>query len=110
MPLKIDKERTFTRTVTVFVPTDGGFEQQTVKATYRVIGVERAASFDQFTEAGARQFLQAVLVQLDDLAGADGQPVSYNDALRDQLIDVPYVRQALTLGYADAVSKARAGN
>ena len=47
---------------------------------------------------------------MSDLVGDDDQPLEYNDALRDQLIGVPFVRIALFRTYLEAVTKARAGN
>ena len=47
---------------------------------------------------------------MDDLAGDDDQPMPYSDALRDELLKVPYVRAALAKSYFTAVTKAAVGN
>jgi hypothetical protein len=105
----IAKERTFTRTVKVFVPTDDGHREESVKATFRVIPTNQASTYDD-DEAGSREFVRAVVVKLDDLVDEQKQPVTYNDEVREALLSVPYVRQALAQAYADAVTKAKAGN
>lgn len=105
---KFVAEQTFTHTVKVMVPVDGGFDEQSFKATFRVEDVEKLAGIQE--EGGQAEVLRRVIVDLDEVAGPDGAPLPYSDKLRDQLIGVPYVRIALFLTYVEAVSKARAGN
>jgi hypothetical protein len=108
--LKVLDERTFKRTVTVAVPVDGGFEDQTVDATYRVIDTDEAAKHDIGTEAGTREFLKAIVVRLDDLEGDKGKALEFSPVLFDKLIGLPYLRTALYREYIASVTGAREGN
>ena len=105
---KVTTDPRFTHPVKVFVPVDGGHKEQTFKATFRVEDVEQLEQVQD--ELGQRGVLERVIVGMSDLVGDDDQPLEYNDALRDQLIGVPFVRIALFRTYLEAVTKARAGN
>jgi hypothetical protein len=110
MGFKIDIERTFTRRILVQVPVDGGFKEESLKATYRALPPDRIEEFDLATAEGGDEFLRAVIVELDELLDASGTPLAYNDEVRDQVIRIPYARLPLVKGYFDAVSRARKGN
>ena len=107
----IDPDPKFTHVVKVRVPVDGGFAEQSFKATFRVIPAEEAATYDLSTGADSAAFLRRAIVSMDELVGADGQTtVPYSDALRDQLLAVSYVRSALGRTYFEAVAGAPLGN
>lgn len=105
---KVTAEPNFTRTVTVCVPVDGGHSAQTMKVTFRALPT------DDFSLQGGNEGQLAdcrkVIVSMDDLIDENDQPVSYSDAIRDQLIAMPYVRLAVLQSYIEAVSKAKLGN
>lgn len=101
---------TFTRTVEVFVPTDGGHERQDLKATFGVVPAEEQDSYDLGTTEGSTAFLEKIVVRFDDLAGEDKQPLAYSDALRDRLLRFQFIRLALVAAYTRAVNKAVEGN
>lgn len=105
---KVSTNRTFSRTVTVCVPVDGGFEDQTVKATYRVVPDEELSNSEGVE--GQKADLRKMIVSLDDLVDDDKQPVSYSEALLEQLIAQSYVRIALLRKYIEAVTKVKKGN
>lgn len=107
---KITKSPTFTRDVTVSKPVDGGFSDETVKVTYRVIGTTESKKYDLSTADGSTAFLVATIVKLDDLADEAGKPVTYNDAVRDELFEFSYVRRALADAYFAGMAGAKAGN
>ena len=94
----------------MLVPVDGGHEKQTFKATFRVLPVDKDDGFDLSTSEGSTKFLHAAVVHMSEIAGADDQEVPYSDAVRDQLLRLPYVRAGLTRTYYTAVGKAAAGN
>lgn len=98
----------FTHPVSVMVPTDGGHVEQSFKTTFIVEDVEKLSDIQD--EGGQKAVLQRVVCHMDDLVGEDDQALPYSDALRDQLIGVPYVRIALFQSYLAAVTKAKAGN
>ncbi len=107
---KVTKNPTFTHTVKVSVPVDGGFEDQSMKVTYRVIGTAEGKKYDLDTADGSTQLLLATIVKVDDLIDDAKAPVTWNDDVRDQLFDTPYVRRALADGYFAGLRGAKTGN
>lgn len=105
---KITTEPKFTHTVIACVPSDGGHDEQSFKATFRVLDTDKLV--DDGTVEGQIEDLRRVVVSLDDLADDQGNPVSYSDALRDQLVRLPYVRIALLNAYIRGIGKAKQGN
>lgn len=105
---KVTADPQFTHPIKVYVPIDGGHEEQTFKATFRVEDVEQLEQVQD--EGGQRGVLQRVIVGMSDLEGPDGQPMPYSEKLRDQLIGIPFVRIALFRSYLEAVTKAKPGN
>lgn len=105
---KIAKEPTFQHTVKVRVPVDGGFEDQSLKVTFRVL------PNGQFSNAGGVEGqiedMRKAIVSMDDLVDGENNPVPFSDELKEQLIAVSYVRLALVQAYIDAVAGARTGN
>jgi hypothetical protein len=110
MSFVVTKEPRFTHPVTVQVPVDGGHREEKFKATFRVISTDKLAEFDLDTEKGSRDMLVEVIIKLDELVDEQQQPVPYSDELRDALIAVPYVRNALGKTYFAALGKAARGN
>ena len=49
-------------------------------------------------------------VRFENLVDADDKAMECTEQLRDQLLDVPYIRMALVNGYLRAMHKTRAGN
>lgn len=102
---------TFAHKVKVMVPVDGGHLPQDFTATFRVIPTEEAAKYDLSDGQSSKEFLRRVVVKFgDDLVGDDKQPLPYSDDLRDRLIGVPYVRQALARTYFAAIGGQTLGN
>jgi hypothetical protein len=107
---KLASEPTFRAKLSARVPIDGGSRRETFEATYRVLTIEKIAEFDLTTPEGTTAFIKAALVELHDIADEQGNPVEYSDQVRDQVINLPYARSAITQGYFDAVAGARKGN
>ena len=105
---KVSADPKFTHPVRVMVPTDGGHEEQTFKATFRVIDVEELTSIEE--QGGQKAVLRAVVTHMAELADDHGNEVPYSDGLRDQLIGNPSVRIALYQTYRRAITKAPEGN
>lgn len=105
--LKIAKCPEWTHEVTISVPVDGGFDNQTCKVRYRLMD-DRALEPTDPNNPGA--ILRAVVVHMTDLADETGLPLSWNDELRDHLFALPFVQAALIRGYYRSVVGAREGN
>ncbi len=106
---RIVHEPTFTHTVPVMTPVDGGHREEKIEVTYRIINADEAAGYPE-TEEGNADFLRRVVLRVDDIADEDGAPLPWSDELRDRLIALPHVRIALARGYGAALAKGRAGN
>lgn len=105
---KVSADPKFTHPVTVFVPSDGGHVAQTFPVTFRVVPEDEMGTADG-TE-GQKETLRRLVVHMGDLVDDDDQPVVYSDAIREQLINLAYVRMALMKTYIEAVTKIKAGN
>ncbi|MGB0919877.1 MAG: hypothetical protein ACPG06_07860 [Alphaproteobacteria bacterium] len=98
------------------VPEDGGgAAPQTIMARFRVLPhseVSRLLGFDLLQRAeetpnplsqkaftGPVDLLQAVLVGAEGLADPAGNPLPFSDEVRDQMIDTPFLRNALIKAY-----------
>lgn len=107
---KVIERPEFTHTVPVLVPVDGGHEEQSLKVRFRALPDDELGTFDHDTNEGTHAFLRVAIVRIEDVVGTDGKPVPYSDALRDQLLQFPFVRVALLRAYSAAVTGARLGN
>jgi len=107
---KVTQEPTFTHDVTARVPVDGGFEDQKFKATFRVIDPEEADKFDLATLEGSGDFLRKVVVQLHEVADAEGKPLEWNDGVLTAVLKLPWARSALARAYFAGVAGAKLGN
>jgi hypothetical protein len=99
-----DTDRTFTHDVTVFTPVDGGYLKETLKVTYNYIDLDERKKFDITTSEGTEAFLKRVVRKLDDLTDEKNQPVPYSDELRDRVLKLNPVRQAVSNGFFQATS------
>lgn len=97
----------FSHVVAVLVPCDGGHREETLRARFRVVSTDET---DTSTMEGIEAFLKSVIVSLDELVDGGGEPVLYNNAVRDQVLALPYARLALLRAYMTAITKAKLGN
>lgn len=100
----------FTHTVTVSMPVDGGFEEQSFKARFALLPSSEVDDLKVDTAAGMKDFLRRVIVSFDDIVNDAGDPIPYSDKLRDTVLDQQPARLALFRTYFAAVSKAKSGN
>ncbi len=107
---KIIQNPEFTHAVPVQVPADGGHREEVLKARFRVLSGEGDDVFALKTNDEIMAFLGRAVVGLEDIVDDDGKPVPFSDAVRDQVLALPYARAALLRAYITAVTKARAGN
>lgn len=107
---KLSKKPEFTHDVAVNVPVDGGHEEQSVKARYRVISDDEAATFDAGTTEGLTKFLKRVVVRIDDVVDDAGKPITWSEELFEQLLGLAYVRLGLWQGYLKGIVGAHLGN
>ena len=103
-------QATFQREITVKVPVDGGFEKQTMKVTYNALPISETEELVNSEQADIKAYVQKMVNRIEDVADAEGKPLEWNDGLRDQLLDVPFVFTAVLDGYKEAMAGARAKN
>ncbi|MBU0931322.1 MAG: hypothetical protein KJ585_04885 [Alphaproteobacteria bacterium] len=101
---RVDPDPVFTHDVKVSVPVDGGFVPQTFKATFRLMSTNEVATFDLEDGGASTTFLRRVVIGMDEVVDSANEPLPYSDQLRDQLLDLPYVRVALARTYFSAIS------
>ena len=104
----VEETPTFRHTVTADVPVDGGFSKQQFGVTFRLLDSDAADELDLSTRKGSDEFLRSIIVELHDLVDAKKQPVAYSDAVRDQVIALPWARRAIVRSTAASRRASRA--
>ncbi len=107
--LKIVKNPEFTSTVKVSMPASGGFADASFTARFRALTISEAEQFNLMSTEGTTDYLRAILIGWDGVSNDDGE-MSFNDAARDDLIDIAPVRIALLNSYNAAMMGAKRGN
>lgn len=107
---KLSDKPEFTHDVAINVPVDGGHEEQTLKARFRVISDDEAAGFDATTTDGLTRFLRRVVVRIDDVVDEAGKPIAWSEKMFEQLLGIAYVRMGLWQGYLKGIVGGRLGN
>lgn len=102
---KVVSEPTFTATVTVLTPVDGGHHAETFKGTFWLLDDDEVDKFDLNSRQGSVDFFKRAIVSLSDLVGDNDEPLTYSEALRDRLLKRPNVRIGLAVAYFDGVAK-----
>lgn len=129
MSLVISKKKTVWWPVSVRVPTDNGVVSvQTFKAQFEIIERTRVDEIAKdATDALRRRasgesdldgvetdvdvaVLRLALQDAKDLADEDKQPISFDDEVREWMLNTPYVRVGLWKAYSEAVGGRKAKN
>jgi len=108
--LKIVKNPEFTARVKVQVPAESGFIEQSFTGRFRTMSVSEGESFNGFSSDGVGQWLRAILIGWDGIKDEDGNDVSFSETARDELIDIPFIRNAISAAYNGAMLGAKRGN
>lgn len=87
--LKIVKNPEFTAQVKVQVPAEGGHIDASFTARFKAATVSEAEAFDMMSTSGTTDWLRSILIGWDGVVGEDGEPISFSNLARDQLLDVP---------------------
>ncbi len=109
MSFKIVSQPEFSRRVAVRVPCDGGFDEQSLEVRFRVLSPEEQEKL-KGSDDMVGDFLRRAVISMGDIVDEDGNELPFNDALRDRLLALPFVRFALARAYGDAVAGERAKN
>ncbi|MBM2294708.1 hypothetical protein JQX09_22420 [Sulfitobacter pseudonitzschiae] len=106
----IDKTPTFTHTVPVNVPVNGGHEKQSMKVTYRLLDDDTMGGYDTRTLSGQKDLLRQAVIEIGDLVDEEKEPLPFNDAMKEHIIGLPWARNALLKGYTDGIVPGLLGN
>ncbi len=107
----IRKEHTFRHKVTVRVPVDGGFSNETFTAVFKVLPKDKAEELlERVKDAPDVGLLREILVGFEDVMDEAGNAIEYSDETRDLLIGIPYVAIPLIKAYHEANLGFRAKN
>lgn len=87
-----------------------GAEPQSIAVRFHALPNSEIDAFELRTAEGTTEFLERVIVRIDDVVDEDGEAVTYDAALRDRLLDLGWVRQPLVRTYFAALAGARLGN
>lgn len=106
--MKIIRNPVFTAPVKVMVPSDGGQREQQFTARFRAMTLSEQAEFDTSSANGTNEMLRSIVIGWDGLTDEDGEAFEFSSANLGTLIDLAYVRFALSRAYFDATSGVRA--
>lgn len=109
---KVRKNHSFTVSVEVLTPVDGGHEREEFRATFKLLDAEELNAQDLLSMDGQKAFLAATFVKGTDLTDEDGKTLPWSDAVRDAIIANVPARQGLIAAYTKALNsgEARAKN
>lgn len=107
MPLKISPNKSaFRCPVTISEPVDNGHLDQKINVSFKIIPQSRINQVIKGELDDNEDILDEVLVGWDDNAfnDDDGNALPYNADNKKLVLDVPYVRTALTQAYFKAIN------
>lgn len=109
---KISDEPQFTHDVPIQVPQNDGHREDMLRTRFRAITLSDGEEYDLTTKEGTTAYLQRIIVSFENLVTDEEspKPIACTDVVRDQLLDLPYIRTGLVTAYMRAMHKARAGN
>ena len=107
---KVVKNPIFTATVKISAPTEGGVVSSSFTARFKAISISAAEGFNLLTSEGTLNYLRTILIGWEGVADETGEPISFNDAARDELLDITFVRVGILNAYNAAMIGAKSGN
>ncbi len=108
--LKIVKNPEFTARVKVQVPTENGVIEESFVGRFRTISISDAEKFNGFATEEVSNWLRRILIGWEGIKDEDGKDVPFSDEAREQLIDIPFIRNAIGAAYNAAMMGAKRGN
>ncbi|MGB3407094.1 MAG: hypothetical protein WBA67_06330 [Jannaschia sp.] len=105
---KIDRNPVMTFPVDIHVP--GQDAPETMRIAAKAMSFTDLDAHDVSTREATTEFLRFVIVDLLDVVEEDGTPLDYTTALRDELLDLPWVRSPIVRAYFNALNASHAGN
>lgn len=107
---KVLSKPVFKTEVEVVTPEAHAARRETFTAHFRVEDAKTLNTFNLASEEGTTAFLRKVLVQADDLAGEDGEPLPWSEDVKEALLNHIPARIALLKAYNAGMTEAREKN
>lgn len=107
MGFVVKKDKNYIWPCTISEPVDGGtFNDQKVKVKFKMLSQPRIDEIVKNEAEEDADILAEVLVGWDDETFKDetGTALTFNDANKDLILSVPFVRSALIKGFFESVS------
>ncbi len=106
--LTLARDPSFSADVSAQQPTPEGPREVTFAVRFKAVQFAEMEAYGRSGEETAR-FLQDVLLGAD-VGDEDGTILPWSDALRDRLIDTPWLRAPLMTAYRTNITGAARGN
>jgi hypothetical protein len=108
MAFVLKKVSSYKWPVSVDVPVDGGkFKKETFTAVFKKMS---RSAFNDLVEQGDDALIGEIVEGWEGVKDEDGEEIEYNEAMRDELFDDPYVMRAVITAYTESLLGAQAKN
>jgi len=104
---KLDQNPTFWNKVEWQLP---GEKKENFKAKFKVAPLDQLEGDEFVAGEGNARLLKSIILDVEDVLDAAEKPAKFSAGLIDQLLNVPYIRNALLAAYINGVSGAHRGN
>lgn len=103
---KIAQKPQYTWPVKVDIPGDGGkYTTATFRAKFNALPQSRIDDYFAGRDAGSEtDLLSEAVAEVMDLGDETGQPITWSDQVKVQLLDIPYVRAALVRAFFESIT------
>ncbi|SPH20985.1 hypothetical protein ASD8599_01726 [Ascidiaceihabitans donghaensis] len=106
----VTKNPEFTTDVEVMQPTGNGHDKKILRTRFRVVPNSEANEFDLSTFEGTQAYLDHIVITFENLVDENKDPMICDANLRSDLMDLPYIQNALVSAYTSALVGAKRGN
>ena len=108
MAFVLKKVSSYKWPVSVDVPVDGGkFKKETFTAVFKKMS---RSAFNDLVEQGDDALIGEIVEGWEGVKDEEGEEIEYNEAMRDELFDDPYVMRAVITAYTESLLGAQAKN
>lgn len=107
---KIKHNSDFTWPVKVQVPTDGRHQEQQFTARFKVVERSRFEDISSGDATAETALLREVLLGWEGVADESGEALPFSEQVRDQLLEIPYVRTAVVEAFFEGIAGRKRKN
>lgn len=110
MSFKMVKPTSFRWPIEYRMPVDGGYAEVDFQAHFKLLPQSRIDKIGAGDYTSDRDVCDEILVGADGLIDETGAPLSFNDAVKSDLLDFPNMPFILVRTFIQAIYKAREKN